>query len=50
MSKPRKARKPIIFLPPSPPDHETEGDRLLRAILETMKDIRAILLRNEGMA
>jgi hypothetical protein len=40
-----KPRKPIAFLPPSPPDHETEGDRLLRAILETMKDIRAILLR-----
>jgi hypothetical protein len=40
-----KPRMPIIFLPPSPPDHETEGDRLLRAVLQTMRDIRVILLR-----
>lgn len=40
-----KLRKPIAFLPPSPPDNDTEGDRLLRAVLQTMKDIRVILLR-----
>jgi hypothetical protein len=49
MKRPTGKRKPIRFLPPSPPDNDTETERLLRAILETLKSIRAILLRNEGV-